>query len=129
MRRGTTATPISIDFQGLKQFLIDASVFPGSSGSPVFILNIGMYTNKDGTTNVSSRLLFLGTVASVFFKQDVNEIKMITQPVVDRPVAISKQMIDLGIVFKAETVVETIQSFLSKNGLDDQSASDQDVIE
>ena len=88
-----------------------------------------MYTNKDGTTNVSSRLLFLGTVASVFFKQDVNEIKMITQPVVDRPVAISKQMIDLGIVFKAETVVETIQSFLSKNGLDDQSASDQDVIE
>lgn len=57
-RRGVTATPISIDFQGKKQFLIDASVFPGSSGSPVFIINTGMYTNKFGQTNLASGLFF-----------------------------------------------------------------------
>lgn len=128
MRRGVTATPISVDFQGSKQFLIDASVFPGSSGSPVFILNVGMYTNKHGATNIASRLLFLGTVASVYFRQDVNEIRMVTQPAVDRPVAISQQMIDLGVVFKADTVVETVKSFLSQNGLESQAA-EQEVIE
>ncbi len=37
MRKGTTATPITVDFENQKKFLIDASVFGGSSGSPVFI--------------------------------------------------------------------------------------------
>lgn len=40
-RRGTTASPIEVDFEGSPRFLIDASVFGGSSGSPVFILNQG----------------------------------------------------------------------------------------
>ncbi|MFT3756084.1 MAG: hypothetical protein QM769_09065 [Pseudoxanthomonas sp.] len=38
-RRGTTASPIEVDFEGTPRFLIDASVFGGSSGSPAFILN------------------------------------------------------------------------------------------
>jgi len=48
IRTGTTATPPSVNYKGLPQFLIDASVFPGSSGSPVFILNRGSYPNKKG---------------------------------------------------------------------------------
>jgi len=116
-RRGVTATPISIDFQGKKQFLIDASVFPGSSGSPVFILNVGMYTNKFGATNIASRLLFLGIVAAVFFKQEHNRIEMITQPTAKSPVAIAREMLDLGIVFQASTIVETIQQFLREKGV------------
>lgn len=36
-RRGTTATPIYVDHNNEPKFLIDASVFPGSSGSPVFL--------------------------------------------------------------------------------------------
>jgi len=116
VRRGITATPITVDFQGEKQFLIDASVFPGSSGSPVFIVNTGMYTNKHGTTRVASRLLFLGVVASVFYREDLNQIKIMTQPTVDVPVAVSRQMIDLGIVFKGETIIETILDFLKSRG-------------
>lgn len=38
-RKGITASPIIHDFEDQKIFLIDASVFPGSSGSPVFIFN------------------------------------------------------------------------------------------
>jgi S1-C subfamily serine protease len=38
VRRGITATPFEIDYNGEPKFLIDASVFPGSSGSPVFSL-------------------------------------------------------------------------------------------
>jgi len=116
-RKGTTATPITIDFQGKKQFLIDASVFPGSSGSPVLILNVGMHTSKFGKTRIASRILFLGIVAAVFFKQEVNEIQRVSQPAAARPVAISKQMIDLGIVFKASSIVETIEDFLRSIGV------------
>ncbi len=38
-RKGTLATLINVDFEGEPKFLIDASVFGGSSGSPVFIKN------------------------------------------------------------------------------------------
>ena len=62
IRRGITSTPVWNDFQGEPCFLIDAGVFPGSSGSPVFILNQGAYATKDGLV-VGSRLLFLGVLA------------------------------------------------------------------
>jgi hypothetical protein len=37
VRRGMTATDPVVDYNGRKEFLIDAAVFPGSSGSPVYI--------------------------------------------------------------------------------------------
>jgi hypothetical protein len=47
-RRGSTASPLEVDFEGSPRFLVDASVFGGSSGSPVFILNQGSWATKDG---------------------------------------------------------------------------------
>ncbi|MDR1728744.1 MAG: serine protease [Acidobacteriota bacterium] len=38
IRRGVTASPCYYNFDGNKIFLIDASVFPGSSGSPVLFI-------------------------------------------------------------------------------------------
>ncbi len=46
--KGITATPILINFQGKNEFLIDASAFPGSSGSPVFLYKTGAYLHKSG---------------------------------------------------------------------------------
>lgn len=57
-RRGTTATPLQIDFEGKPIFLIDASVFGGSSGSPVFILNEGVYSDKYSNVTVGARFYF-----------------------------------------------------------------------
>jgi S1-C subfamily serine protease len=59
IRQGITATPAWNDYQGDPAFLIDAGVFPGSSGSPVFIMNQGSYASKTGIT-IGSRLLFMG---------------------------------------------------------------------
>jgi hypothetical protein len=61
IRRGITSTPVWRDFQGSPCFLIDAGVFPGSSGSPVFILNQGAYQTRTALV-VGSRLLFLGVI-------------------------------------------------------------------
>lgn len=117
MRKGTTATPIAIDFQGKRQFLVDASVFPGSSGSPVFLYNKGMYSDRKGNTTMGTRLSFLGVIASVFFRQDLNQITLVSENTARKPVAIAREMIDLGIVFKANTVTEAIESLLVQNGV------------
>ena len=47
VRRGITATPAWNDFQGEPTFLIDAGVFPGSSGSPVFCFEPRCLHNED----------------------------------------------------------------------------------
>ena len=91
---------------------MDASVFPGSSGSPVFLYNVGTFYRKDGTTVVGSRVLFLGVIASVFYREDTGRIEMITVPTSAVPVAVFQQMINLGVVFKARTVIETAETLI-----------------
>ena len=116
-RRGTTASPLEVDFEDTPRFLIDASVFGGSSGSPVFILNQGSFPTKEGGLVAGSRLMFVGVVAAVFLRKQWNEIVAVPIPTVSRPMVQNEEMIDLGIVFKARTVVETIEAFLRAKGI------------
>ena len=117
-RRGTTASPIEVDFEGTPRFLIDASVFGGSSGSPVFILNQGSWATKDGGTVIGSRIHFVGVIAAVFFRTHLNTIVAVPIPTQVQPMAQQQEMIDLGIVFKSHTVVETIEAFLKARNVD-----------
>ena len=114
VRRGSTASPIAIDFENSPKFIIDASVFGGSSGSPVFIYNQGMYSNKGGGTVIGSRLFFVGVIAAVFYRTQLNKIIAVPIPTQVQPMAEQNEMVDLGIVFKASTVVETVEAFLMK---------------
>lgn len=114
MRQGTTATPLAVDFEGTSRFLIDASVFGGSSGSPVFLLNQGSYARKGGGLVAGGRLHFLGVVAAVFFRTHLNEIIAVPIPTQAKPMAQQQEMIDLGVVFKAHTVVEAVTAFLAQ---------------
>lgn len=113
MRRGTTATPLTLDFEGEPKFLIDASVFGGSSGSPVFILDNGLVTDRNGTTSMRSRIHFIGVIAQVYHRTDLNAVIAIPIPTQYQPGVETKQMIDLGIVIKARTVVEAIMAYLA----------------
>ncbi|NLC13253.1 MAG: trypsin-like peptidase domain-containing protein [Chloroflexi bacterium] len=90
IRRGITATPPWNDFRGKPAFLIDAGVFPGSSGSPVFIMNQGAYAEKGGLT-IGTRLLFLGVLTEAILR---------TEPYLP-PV-----FLGLGLVTKAHRVYE-----------------------
>jgi hypothetical protein len=113
LRRGTTASPLQIDYEGEPVFLVDASVFPGSSGSPVFICDNGGYTSK-GNFVVGSRLLFLGVIASVLIREEHGQIGFVPIPTTElMPIFKTYQMIDLGVVYKASTVIETIEAFLT----------------
>jgi len=117
VRRGITATPVAVDFEGKPAFLIDASIFPGSSGSPVLICNIGSYSPKGKGLHVGSRILFMGIVASVFVRRDINTLEIIDIPTQKLPVVQTSQMVDLGLVYKATVIREAVEEFLAARGL------------
>lgn len=61
VRKGITASAPYLDYNGKKEFVIDAACFPGSSGSPVFLYNNGSFRDKVNHSIVlGSRLYFLG---------------------------------------------------------------------
>jgi hypothetical protein len=80
-RRGITATACNQNYQGRSEFLVDAAVFPGSSGSPVFICNEGTYA-EDNSLFFGGRLLFIGVLYAVHFTQH----KVRSGPSLSRPI-------------------------------------------
>jgi len=66
IRRGITASHPAVDFDvgGVATTVIDAACFPGSSGSPVILHNVGTYSDKKGNTNIGTRTMLLGILFS-----------------------------------------------------------------
>lgn len=90
VRQGFVATPAELDFDGKPVFLIDASVFPGSSGSPVF-----SYEHSWDGNIVTVKLL--GLISAVFTQRTDGEIEWIPAPTNVVPIPTVRQMIDLGV--------------------------------
>ena len=112
-RRGATATPVGVDYQGKPAFLIDASVFPGSSGSPVFLLDKGIYQDRNGISLGSSRFACLGIIAAV-------HVRLVEGSVIEVETGSGigiEQPIDLGIVYKSVTIDETVDVLLALAGI------------
>ena len=106
-RRGTTATHPNIDYEGRPIFLIDASVFPGSSGSPVFHYRQGL--SLDGRELSLTRSgVFLGLVASSMALKGARAVEQLPQR--NGQIVRVEQMIDIGVVFKASTIIETMNA-------------------
>jgi hypothetical protein len=60
-RKGITASHLAIDFNEESMGAVDMACFPGSSGSPIFILNENGYRDKKGNYYLgASRIVFLG---------------------------------------------------------------------
>jgi len=103
-RRGTTATPVALDYEGEPAFLIDATVFPGSSGSPVFIADRGSFSPKSGGLVAGSRTILIGVLAAVHMAQvegEVDELPASHTIAVDTPLG-------LGIVYKAAAIEQCL---------------------
>ena len=62
IRKGITATPFFINHNGVQEFLIDCACFPGSSGSPVLIVNEGSYSLHKQPLQSGNRMLLLGVL-------------------------------------------------------------------
>ena len=60
VRRGITATPFFIKHNGSSEFVVDCACFPGSSGSPIMIVNESSYALHKQPLRAGNRLMLLG---------------------------------------------------------------------
>jgi hypothetical protein len=114
-RRGVTATPLNVDYGGLPQFLIDASVFPGSSGSPVFIVNTGSYSDRTGRLKIGNRVIFLGMISSLVMRREVTHFEFEGEGET-LPFLSTNQMVNIGVVYKASVIFDLVRQLLVASG-------------
>lgn len=103
IRRGITSSHPKKDYQGKKETLLDMACYPGSSGSPVFILNQGSYTVPTGIV-MGSRIHLLGVLYGGHEFNAQGVLHFANLPNV--PVPVTRIPINLGIMIKAERVLE-----------------------
>jgi V8-like Glu-specific endopeptidase len=106
-RKGITATHPCFDYNGRKEFVIDAACFPGSSGSPVLIINENPWREKDGRINIGGRRLFLmGTLYAGPQYTSTGEIFIEKIPTANKPIVLTNIPNNLGFVIKSERIKE-----------------------
>ena len=113
VRRGITATNISFDYNGKKEFLIDAACFPGSSGSPVLICNVGAYRDKQGNLNLgSSRVLFVGVLYAGPQLTVTGDIRIVSVPdSQQKAMSVAAIPNNLGYIIKSECILDFVPYF------------------
>lgn len=67
-------------------------------------------TNVTYTIAMGTHLTFLGLVKQAYSGAETGEEKVQPQPVVDKPKKPSSEWVDLGIVLKYSTIIETIEA-------------------
>ncbi|MGI0014734.1 MAG: S1 family peptidase [Nitrososphaera sp.] len=110
VRYGYTATAANIDYNGQEVFLIDAAVYPGSSGSPVYLYDESVkLTKKSEAENVISqktRIHLLGVASAVKTQSWDGTIEVRDIPISKMPVPVTDIPINLGIVIKSTRISE-----------------------
>jgi hypothetical protein len=100
-KRGVTATHPKIDYEGRPEFLVDAAIYPGSSGSPVFLykrekvmwgheLNLGLDKPR-----------LAGIIYAVFRHREEGKMERIPIPTVKNKVPVMSIPNNLGLAIKS----------------------------
>jgi len=110
MRRGVTATHPKMDYNGKEEFIIDSACFPGSSGSPVMLLNEGSYPMQNDIF-IGSRAKLLGVLYAGPQHTATGSIQIVNIPTRQEPIAISRIPNNLGIIIKAKKLLELEKEF------------------
>lgn len=114
-RRGITASPAMLDYNGESKFLIDCSIFPGSSGSPVFLYNFPAYIDN-GKVSFGERCALLGVVSSVLVYNVQGRVEEVDIPTA-ATVAKSPIPSNLGVVIKAREILK-LAEVIFREGLE-----------
>jgi hypothetical protein len=107
VRKGITATPVWLNNNKKREFVIDIACFPGSSGSPVFILNLlyNRYRNGDVIMG-KSQFYFMGILYGAPIGTKKGELKIIDAPTKISPYILMQERLNLGYILKADCILE-----------------------
>ncbi|MCC3445073.1 MULTISPECIES: serine protease [unclassified Microcoleus] len=103
IRKGITATHANVSWNGNSEFLTDVASFPGSSGSPVFLANIGGYMDNKGNTYMGqSRIRLLGIHYAGAMHTAFGEIQIVKAPTSNVPVPITQIPNNIGVAINSK---------------------------
>jgi hypothetical protein len=106
IRKGITATHANVSWNGKPEFLTDIASFPGSSGSPVFLANIGGYMDNKGNTFMGShRIRLLGVHYAGAQHTASGEIQIVTAPTSNVPVPITQIPNNIGVAINSKEIL------------------------
>lgn len=106
-RTGVTAAHPAYDFNNKNIGLVDMACFPGSSGSPIYIMNENGYSDKKGNIYLGAkRLIFLGILYAGPTVNLNGEIIVVDVPTQQKAFSQMKTMINLGYYIKAHELKE-----------------------
>ncbi len=108
-KRGMVASPIHMNYQSKPVFLVDASILPGSGGSPVFL-----YPQELHNGHTCKPPYFLGILASNFIRSSTGRIQITPIPSLLSSEQAVPQTLNLGIVNRANTIIEAIAHLMKK---------------
>lgn len=106
IRKGITATNPKFDYNGKKEFAIDMACFPGSSGSPILIINHGIKYDKHGVVIETFRGI---TLIGVLYAGPQHLIGSFTNE--GRVPIFSQIPNNIGYVIKSERILELEEKF------------------
>lgn len=109
LRSGVTASHPRLNYNGEEQFLIDAQVFPGSSGSPVFLnMKEAQYNRGQIILGTGLPYLFVGVVSATMLRNNI------VIPLPTSLLGVSQEVIGLGLVFKTTALNSLIKLVLQQ---------------
>lgn len=117
LRKGITATHPELNYNGKPEFVIDAACFNGSSGSPVFLVELGRTISRSkGMMIGPSRVKLLGVLYAGPMHIATGEIR--TVEIGQKNVAVTGIPNNLGYVIAARAIqdFEPLLKYLVKNG-------------
>ncbi len=114
IRKGSTSTPLSVDFQGRREFVCDIACFGGSSGSPCFSHGlIGRFNRSTGSYEIEGHgQLFLGVLYVGPEYQEDFVVEMNKSPVVK-----IRQPMHIGYFIKSTEVNNLVERAAKLSGL------------
>jgi len=106
-RKEITATHPAKNLMGKAEFMIDAACFPGSSGSPVFLLNLGSYTTRQGGVKIgASPIKLLGILYAGPQFTVTGDVRVVDIPTVQQTISVATIPNNLGYVIKAQKLLD-----------------------
>lgn len=124
VRRGVTATPPGVPFNGTEQFVIDCACFPGSSGSPVLLFNTTGYANKEsGGIELGSRVRLIGVLWGGPQFTAEGEIRVVPVPTSTKALTLSRVPMNLGYCVRATQLCWFEEHFQKMKDAEDAKAA------
>lgn len=111
IRKGITATHLRFDYDGHKEFLIDMCSYSGSSGSPVFLYQVGIH-GEDGDHYYGVKSKLIGVL---YAGHDVDEEgEMVKREIAFIRVPLLTVHIHIGFVIKTQRITELGEEYIKQ---------------